>query len=77
MEIKCILDGKLNISLRGIDYIVKGNRVPINVNFTKFTINGEKVFNESKIIHHDSPFVFEKDVSDKEICKLYFEWMPV
>ena len=77
LEIECILDGKLNISLKGIDFRLDGNRFPINVNFTNFVINDEEIFNESKMVHHDSPFIFEKGVLNNEIYRLYLEWMPV
>ena len=78
LEIQCVLDGKLNIQLRGIDYRLEDDsRFMININYTKFMINDEIVFNGSKILNHDSPFIFEKDVSNNETIKLYLEWMPV
>ena len=75
--IECICDGKLKILLRGIDYRLNGNRFPIGVNFTKFMINDEEVFNENKVVYHDSPFIFKKDVLNNEIYRLYFEWVPI
>lgn len=77
LKVKCICDGNLRIDLKGIDFRLRNGRFPININFTKFKLNDEVIFNESKIVHHDAPYIFEKKVYNEDIVKLYFEWMPV
>lgn len=76
-KIKCVNSGNLKIYLRGVDFKVKnGEKFPIYINYNMFYINGEKIL-ENKLIWHDKPFIFEKNVENNEILKIHIEWCPV
>lgn len=73
-SVKCIEDGELNISLRGPDIRVYGNRVPCYVNYTRFMVNHENILNKTTAACHDNSYVYRKKVKDGEIVQLHFEW---
>ena len=76
-SVKCIKDGILELILRGKDWRDKKNfRVPMKIDFTNLTINGEIVLNDKKTVWHDMPLKWNKKVSDGEILKIHVEWQP-
>lgn len=82
LKIKCIGNGTLNLRLRGVDYKYKTeiykNRIPVYVDFTEFTINNDKLIkNPGKLISHDSPFHYKKDVSDGDIVSIDLHWNTI
>jgi len=77
LKIKCINDGLLDIRLRGIDYKTKNSRIPIYIKYTNFKINNQRIINEPKIVWHDQPVYYQKDVENGEIVEIYLEWEPI
>ena len=77
LKMKCINDGELKINLRGIDVRDKnGNRFPVYVDFTKFSVNGNDIINTNELTSHDYPYRFSMLVSDSEIVDIHIQWMP-
>lgn len=78
LKVKCINDGKLEIYLRGIDFRDKINQsVPIYIDYTRFYINGECLFDSRISISHDRYYNYIKeDVKDGEILDMHIEWEP-
>ena len=77
LEIKCLNSGVLTFWLRGVDYRDKhNNRFPVYIDFTIFELNNKKVFDGNKVVWHDKPFSFKKDVDDGEIVKIHATWLP-
>lgn len=78
LAFKCVNDGKLIMSFKGIDYRDKNrNRIPIYIDYTYVVINDEIIIDESTVSWHDNPFIFEKEVSDGEIITMEVKWRPV
>ena len=77
IELECIGNGELDITLRSLD-VRKGNgeRLPIYINYTKVSINGNIIFNENKLISCDEFYNFKIKVNNKEKIKLHLEWNP-
>lgn len=76
-KFRCINEGKLNISLKGIDIRDKNNiRFPIYINFTEFTINNQNVLESDVLVSHDTPYAFSKNVVDSEIFDIHLKWRP-
>lgn len=72
---RCVGDGNLKIFLRGVDFYDKSRtRIPMKVDYTKFIVNDELVFDDRKTIWHDNPTVYEKKVSDGEIVTVRVYW---
>ncbi len=76
-DVECIGDGELNIILRGVDFKVKRERMPIYVKYTNFTINNKNIFNENKLLTHDNSYVYKMNVNDGQRITLYLEWLPL
>ena len=75
LEMKCIGNGTLHISLRGIDFRDKNNeRIPVWIEFTGLSMDNDCIFNSSQIVWHDKPFVYKREVSDGQIIKVSAEW---
>lgn len=74
---ECINDGILKIFLRGPDIYDKNQvRFPVYIDFTNLTINDELIFDENKLVWHDCPYIFEKEVKNSEIIDIHVEWLP-
>ena len=77
LKIKCINQGELKINLRGIDVRdKKGNRFPVYIDYTKFSVNNEEIINGNELTWHDQPYRFSKLVSNSEIVDINVQWMP-
>ena len=78
LKIKCVKDGTLNIGLRGIDFKDRKNtRVPIYIDYTKFIINGQTIFDSRLSISHDRPYSYSRDnVKNDDIFDIHIEWEP-
>ena len=77
LKIRCVNNGKLTLWLRGLDILDKnGKRFPVFIDYTNLKINNETIFEEHKLISHDTPFIFEKEVLDSEIFDIHIEWSP-
>ena len=74
---ECINDGILKIFLRGPDIYDKNQvRFPVYIDFTNLTINDELIFDENKLVWHDCPYIFEKEVKNSEIIDIHVNWLP-
>ena len=77
LKLKCIGDGELQISLRGIDYRNEfDDRLPIFINFNEVQINNLQNY-ENKLVWCDSPYNYTIKVKDNEIVDLHFKWLPL
>ena len=78
LKIKCVNDGKLNVTLRGIDFRDDyDNRIPIYVKYTKLMIDDENVIENPAFIWHDEPLSHEIDVEDGQTVDILVEWGAV
>ncbi len=77
LKIKCINDGLLRIKLRGIYKKGPKGNLPIYINFTKFEINNQIIFDQPTLVWHDRPYTFEKEVKNDEIINIHVEWLPL
>lgn len=82
LKIKCIGNGTLNLRLRGVDYKYKTeiykNRIPVYVDFTELNINNDKLIKSpGKLISHDSPFYYTKEVKDGEMLSIDLHWNTI
>ena len=78
LKIKCINDGKLNITLRGVDSRNSaGERIPIYISFADLKVNGESIIEKPVTVCHDEPFIFEKKVVNSEIVDLIIQWSDI
>lgn len=76
-EIKCKKSGILKLWVKGVDIRDKeGTRFPVWINYTSVTVDGESIIDEPKLVCHDKPLIFSKDVSDNQIIKIHAEWKP-
>ncbi len=77
LKIKCVNDGVLKIYLRTPDVRdINNKRFPIYIDYTSFTVNNEKILKENKLIWHDRPHIFIKNVQDSEILDIHLQWLP-
>lgn len=74
-KIKCINDGNLDLNLRGVDFRGFNNhRIPISIEFNKFLINDEVIFDENILVWHDNPFSYSVPVKHNEEYTIRAEW---
>ena len=77
LKLRCVNDGFLKIYLRGPDIRDKNfNSFPVYIDYTNFIVNNELIFNNSKLVWHDEPYIFQKEVKDSEIINIHLEWLP-
>lgn len=75
LKIKCINDGKLNVTLRGIDFRDDyDNRLPIYVKYTKFMIDDENIIDNPAFVWHNEPVSHEINVKDGQNVDIFVEW---
>lgn len=75
---QCFNDGNLRISLRGIDYKnLKDARVPVYIDYIKFTYNGEEIFNSNHCQWHNLAFNFERFSHHKDSVNVKLEFKTV
>lgn len=70
---------KLYIALRGVDVHPKGdnfNRIPFWIDYSKFILNGNIVFDSLTPTWHDLPFRYSVDSSPDQLFKIEVEWFP-
>lgn len=74
LKLKMINSGELNIVLKGVDYENGTNqRIPIYVQYNKFSVNGKLIIDSPKFINHDSPHIHYEEVKDGEIIEIHVE----
>ena len=78
LKVKCIGKGDFEIYLRGLDFRDNvDQRFPIYIDYTKFYINGECIFDSRVSVCHDHYYNYVKyDVEDGEIIDMHIEWEP-
>ena len=75
IQLKCINEGLLNLTLRGPDVRDRlGKRIPAYVDFTTFKINNIEILKDNVIVWHDQPFEFNKEIVNSEIVDIHIEW---
>lgn len=75
LKIKCIKDGELNIILRSKDVRDKDNiRIPLVVKYNSLNVDSTEIFSEKKLISHDEPFIFKKNVKNNDIVSITLNW---
>lgn len=78
LKIKCINDGVLKISLRGIDFKNENDeRIPIYINYTNFKVNEGDVILREISACHDKPIIYTKHVENSEIVDISVKWMSI
>lgn len=77
LEVECINDGELNVTVKSKDVKDKNKRsFPIYIHVTDFKINGESIILDHSLISHDAPYIFKKKASNLEKINIHLEWMP-
>ena len=78
LSFKCVKDGDLIISFRGIDFRdYWETRLPIFIDYSNIIINGEVILDSNRISWHDNPIVFNKKVKNGQKITLHVEWSPL
>ena len=79
MVFRVIDGGKITVSLRGI-YVTdpKNNSklIPHWIDYTKFSVNDEVVFDKLTPIWHDAPYNYKFEAKAGEEVKISVEWLP-
>lgn len=78
IEFVCINSGVLEFALRGKCVIDKNTkqRIPIWIDFQKFSVNNKVIFDNAQSVWHDKPFRYSKKVSDGEKITVKLSWIP-
>ena len=76
-KIKCVNDGKLQISLKGVDFRNNnGKRYPIWIDYTSCKVNGKNILNDSIVsAWHDKSIKHEINVKDNDEITLEVSWI--
>lgn len=78
LSIKCIKDGNLSLSFKGVHFKDKnGNIAPVLIDYHTILVNDVPIIQDSKVLWHDEPFVFNKPVKDGQIVNIYVNWSPL
>lgn len=78
IKFKCIGNGFLEVNFRGKDVKDKnGIRIPIFIDLVSVLIDSNNVLNENKLVWHDNPHVFKKEVKNNEVISITVKWMPL
>ena len=54
-----------------------GNTIPVYIDYSSLTIDGEEILEDNQLVSFDEPFVYKMDVSNSQIIDFHVEWMPV
>ncbi|MBR4903593.1 MAG: glycosyltransferase, partial [Selenomonadaceae bacterium] len=77
--VKAAGDGQIQFILKGIDVRNpedKSKRVPYWVDYTKFVVNENEIFDKTTPAWHDKPFRYTLNVKADEEIKIEVEWLP-
>ncbi len=77
MQLKCVLDGKLTITLKG--KLIKdtdGTHLPFYVDFLYFSVDDCVVLDQRTPVSHDNNIQYSKKVSDGDIVTIHARWKP-
>jgi hypothetical protein len=76
---KSDVDGQINLELKGLDILTpkdRSKRFPYWVDYTKFTVDGNLIFDTLTPAWHDKPYRYKFDVKANEEIKIQVEWQP-
>lgn len=76
LTVKCIGTGELYLTLRGVDFRVNNERIPIYINYTKFKVNGIDILKENKLICHDKSYTIKLPVKNNDYVRISMSWTP-
>lgn len=76
LTVKCIGNGELYLTLRGIDFRVNNERVPIYINYTQFRVNGIDILKNNELICHDKSYTFKLTVKNNDYVSISLNWVP-
>ena len=79
MVFNVIEGGLILLNLRGLDFRAandKSKRIPYWIDYTKFAVNDDVIFEESTPIWHDSPYDYKFEAKAGEQVKISIEWLP-
>ena len=74
--VRFVGDGNLKLSFRSTDVRDKNKkpRLPIYIDFTDIKINGKQVLDERKLVTHNNPLNFNREVKDGQSMSIHMEW---
>ena len=76
-KIKCVKDGELSFSLKGMDIRDKNRkRFPIYIDYTQLKVNDETILKENTLVWHNQPYIYKRNVKNGEELKIHVEWKP-
>ena len=76
---KATADGQLRLNLLGVDVrdpADNSKRIPRWIDYTKLTINGEPIFNNTIAAWHDKPYTYTFDVKADDEITIQLKWLP-
>ena len=76
---KALVDGKINLNLRGIDVRNsndKSKRIPYWIDYTKLVVNWKVILDKLTPAWHNKPYRYVLDVKADEEIKIEVEWLP-
>jgi len=77
IKVKCIGNGRLDISLRGVFQLDKQRKIfPIYIDYTDFYINNQQILDDNVLVWHDKSYIRSKKVKDGEILTFSIKWKP-
>ena len=77
-KVKCHGDGTIILKLKGRDYQNKnGYKLPIYVDFTSVSINGDEILTKRTPVHCKKPFEYKFDIKNNVVLNIHGEWEPI
>lgn len=77
LEIKCVNSDKIKIAFRSPHVKDKdGNNFPVYIDYNKIAVNDDIVLDSNKLVWHNEPIFFEKDIGNSHSIKIHVEWNP-
>ena len=76
---KSSVDGKISLSLKGLDVRDpddKSKRIPYWIDYTKLAMNEQTIFDTITPAWHDKPYAYTVDAKADEEIKIRVEWLP-
>ena len=76
---KATIDGKIRVSLKGIDVRApedNSKRIPYWIDYTKLTVNAKTIFDTLTPAWHDKVYPYTMDVKAGEEVQIQVEWLP-
>lgn len=75
ITVKALADAEIQVNLRGKDLRDEDNKlIPVWVDFTSLSVNGEEVLAEVTPVWHNKPFGYTINAKNGEEYKIHAEW---